>query len=114
METIAWIILCIILLALYGINIFTYLANWLELVSKSVVNSTLDVAKGGKMVTDATSTELDRVIDTIDIQTNVDNQWCFVGETGNNRICAPVSNGSLCASKQLFSSNEICMNPSLR
>ena len=40
--------------------------------------------------------------------------WCFIGEDRGFRSCAYVNSGDECMSGDIFPSNEICINPSLR
>jgi len=40
--------------------------------------------------------------------------WCFVGKDRGNRICTSVGVNDQCLSGDIFPSQEICMNPSLR
>lgn len=40
--------------------------------------------------------------------------WCFVGEDRGFRTCAEVGVNDTCMSGDIFPSNELCMNPSLR
>lgn len=40
--------------------------------------------------------------------------WCYVGEDRGFRSCAQVGANDTCMSGEIFPSNEICMNPSLR
>jgi hypothetical protein len=40
--------------------------------------------------------------------------WCYIGEERGFRSCIEVGNNDNCASGNIYSSQEICMNPSLR
>lgn len=40
--------------------------------------------------------------------------WCYIGEDRGFRSCASVGPGEQCMSGDIFPSNEICVNPSLR
>jgi hypothetical protein len=40
--------------------------------------------------------------------------WCYVGEERGSRTCAQVGVDDICMSGDIFPSQEICMNPSLR
>ena len=40
--------------------------------------------------------------------------WCYIGEEGGNRSCIDVGDNDLCMSGNIFPSQEICINPSLR
>jgi hypothetical protein len=40
--------------------------------------------------------------------------WCYIGEDRGFRTCAQVGPNDECMSGDIFPSNEICMNPSLR
>jgi hypothetical protein len=40
--------------------------------------------------------------------------WCYVGDDRGFRTCAEVGKNDLCMSGDIFPSQEICMNPSLR
>ena len=40
--------------------------------------------------------------------------WCFIGSENGVRTCAKVKDSSNCMSGNIFPSNEICINPSLR
>ena len=40
--------------------------------------------------------------------------WCYIGEDRGYRTCAQVSASDTCMSGDIFPSQEICMNPSLR
>jgi hypothetical protein len=40
--------------------------------------------------------------------------WCYIGEDRGFRACAQVSANDTCMSGDIFPSQEICMNPSLR
>ena len=40
--------------------------------------------------------------------------WCYIGEDRGYRTCAEVSASDTCMSGDIFPSQEICMNPSLR
>lgn len=40
--------------------------------------------------------------------------WCYIGEDRGFRSCSQVGPGDECMSGDIFPSNEICMNPSLR
>jgi hypothetical protein len=40
--------------------------------------------------------------------------WCYIGEDRGFRTCANVESKDECMSGDIFPSNEICMNPSLR
>ena len=40
--------------------------------------------------------------------------WCYIGEDRGFRTCAKVESNDECMSGDIFPSNEICMNPSLR
>jgi len=40
--------------------------------------------------------------------------WCYIGEEGGNRSCIQVGDNDLCMSGNIFPSQEICINPSLR
>jgi hypothetical protein len=40
--------------------------------------------------------------------------WCYIGEDRGYRTCAQVNASDTCMSGDIFPSNEICMNPSLR
>ena len=53
-----------------------------------------------------------------DAQSSIQNSgksgWCFVGKDRGNRICSSVGVNDQCLSGEIFPSQEICMNPSLR
>jgi hypothetical protein len=49
-----------------------------------------------------------------DIQYNVPQAFCFIGEQNNTRYCAEVSNSSQCASGDIFPTSEMCVNPNMR
>ena len=40
--------------------------------------------------------------------------WCYIGEDRGFRTCAQVGPNDECMSGDIFPSNEICMNPTLR
>jgi len=40
--------------------------------------------------------------------------WCYIGEDRNFRSCVEVGKNDTCLSGQIFPTQEICMNPSLR
>ena len=40
--------------------------------------------------------------------------WCYIGEDRGFRTCSEVGPNDECMSGDIFPSNEICMNPSLR
>jgi hypothetical protein len=40
--------------------------------------------------------------------------WCYIGEDRGYRTCAQVSASDICMSGDIFPSQEICMNPTLR
>ena len=54
-----------------------------------------------------------------DINSNIQSKtaksgWCYIGEDRGFRSCSQVGPGDECMSGDIFPSNEICMNPSLR
>jgi len=54
-----------------------------------------------------------------DINSNIQSKtaksgWCYIGEDRGFRSCSQVGAGDECMSGDIFPSNEICMNPSLR
>jgi hypothetical protein len=51
---------------------------------------------------------------TSSIQSNTGKNWCYIGEERQTRVCAQVSDNYLCQSQDIFPSEEICINPSLR
>ena len=42
------------------------------------------------------------------------NKYCYVGEYKNVRTCAPINASDSCMSGDIFPSQKICINPSLR
>ena len=48
------------------------------------------------------------------IQTTGKSGWCFVGKDSGYRICSKIGVNDQCLSGEIFPSQEICMNPSLR
>jgi hypothetical protein len=40
--------------------------------------------------------------------------WCFIGQDESVRTCAQIGVNDMCMSGDIFPSQEICMNPSLR
>jgi hypothetical protein len=40
--------------------------------------------------------------------------WCFIGEDRGHRTCSKVSETDKCMSGDIFPSQQICINPSLR
>jgi hypothetical protein len=51
---------------------------------------------------------------TSSIQGRVKSGWCYIGEDRGFRSCAEVGMNDECMSGDIFPSQEICMNPSLR
>lgn len=47
-------------------------------------------------------------------KTNKAQNFCYVGTDRGNRTCIPVGSDSDCASGDIFPSQEVCVNPSLR
>ena len=47
-------------------------------------------------------------------QTSGKSGWCYIGEDRGIRACAEVGVNDMCMSGDIFPSQEICMNPSLR
>jgi hypothetical protein len=40
--------------------------------------------------------------------------WCYIGEDRGFRTCSQVGVNDVCMSGDIFPSNELCINPSLR
>lgn len=48
------------------------------------------------------------------IQTTGKSGWCYIGEEQNIRTCAEVGVNDVCMSGDVFPTQDVCMNPSLR
>ena len=138
-STIVKLILFIVILAILGFNVFSFLATGTKKVA--------DVAtKGGESVVKAAKSGVKAAADTVDdagdalkkavnnkkmeeeaekeleIEDSVDGViqkrskggWCFVGEDRKFRSCIEVNDSDKCMSGNIFPTKDICINPSLR
>jgi FlaG/FlaF family flagellin (archaellin) len=92
------------------INTSTSSTNNLQVSSNSLNNS---IQQGGTN----NNTNYDYQAD--DSSSSIQNRvtkggWCFIGEDRGFRSCAEVSSSDYCMSGDIFPTNEVCINPSLR
>lgn len=83
-----------------------------EIIQQSSLNKALNSAESQTNAQQNTNYESDYASSSI--QGGGKAGWCFIGIDKGFRTCAEVGVNDTCMSGQIFPSNEICMNPSLR
>jgi len=83
-----------------------------EIIQQTSLNKALNSAESQTNAQQNTNYESDYASSSI--QGGGKAGWCFIGIDKGFRTCAEVGVNDTCMSGQIFPSNEICMNPSLR
>jgi hypothetical protein len=77
--------------------------------SNNAINRVLNSAKARQQELDYHADEANSTI-----QGGGKGGWCYIGEDRGFRSCASVTSSDICMSGEIFPSQEICINPSLR
>lgn len=88
-----------------------------DALQNNSLNMALNTAKtqqtGGQQL-DGQDYEADEASSSIQSGNVTKAGWCFIGEDNGHRACAQVGVNDTCMSGDVFPSQEICINPSLR
>ena len=125
----------------FGIDIFSHFKNEKRgaIAFKKSLNDTinlnkknLDLSKGTKIRKRMSESPIERKnderqkykedlekVDSISsysgpLQATTKGGFCYIGTDRTNRACVKISSGDICASKQIYPSMDICINPNLR
>lgn len=117
METFLKIMIVILLFAILGFNIFTYL----ERIGENVVDNTITGAEEIIDDTEKTIQDIANIPKYIEddvsastIQSRGKQQFCYVGKDRGHRSCIEMDEDDICQSNKIYHTKERCVNPRLR
>ena len=85
-----------------------------DVSESNTLNKALNTSTAVKAGASTTDYEADESSSTIQRGAASKSGWCFIGEDRGFRTCAQVGVNDTCMSGDIFPSNEICINPTLR
>ncbi len=97
------------------VNVVSAVATNTVSAASNVVNTTADVSlETAKQIEQVTEPVQKKNDDYAANETTSKVGWCYIGEDRGYRSCAQVGANDKCMSGEIFPSQEICVNPTLR
>ena len=138
-STIVKLLLFIIILAILGFNVFSFLAKGTKKIAdvatkggEKVVKTAKDGAKTAAATAEKADVALKKAVNNQKMEEETKKQlekedstngviqkrskpgWCSVGEDRGFRSCIEVNESDKCMSGDIFPTKDICINPTLR
>ena len=131
-STIVKLLLLMLILAILGFNVFSFLAKGTKKIADVATKGGKSVAKTATATAEKADVALKKTVnnqkmeeettkkleaeDSINgvIQKRSKPGWCLVGEDRGYRSCIEVNDSDKCMSGNIFPTKDICINPTLR